>query len=87
MNALQGIKCELKAIQGVSVSERGTGKATFLYARSAARAVEVYSGENSGFIVECWDTADETSDDPPISQQIVPSTAAAVTAITRWLTH
>ena len=84
MDRLQSIKLELETIQSLSVSERGTGKARFLYVRSATRSVEVYEEGNS-FVVECWDSADEKSDDPPVSQETVPSAAAAVVKINRWL--
>ena len=84
MERLQSIKQELETNQSLSVSERGTGKATFLYVRSATRSVEVYNDGDS-FVVECWNTADEKSDDPPVSQETVRSVAAAVVKKKCWL--
>jgi len=84
MNALQDIKRELQAIPGISVSEKG-GHAAFLYAHSARRAVEVYPDGQTDFVVECWDSADKSSDDPPVGEEIVPSVAAAVAKVTAWL--
>jgi hypothetical protein len=85
MNVLQVIQRELQASHGLSVSVRGTGAGVFLYARSPDRSVEVYADENSGFVVECWNSANENSDDPPVSQENVPSTAAAIAKVRTWL--
>ena len=42
MNELQAIKHELQAKYRLSVSERGTGGAAFLYACSETRSVEIF---------------------------------------------
>ncbi len=84
MMTLQYVKSQLEAVQGLSVSERGTGKGVFLFVRSAARAIEVYI-EDSGYVVEYWDSADEESDDAPVNRDMVTSGSEALTRIKHWL--
>jgi len=81
---LQSLREKLAVVPGLLVSERGTAKAAFLYIRSPNRAVEVYVEGNSYF-VECWDNADEESDDPPVRRDVVASESDAVDKIKNWL--
>lgn len=84
MNVLQIVKLELQAIEGISVSERGTGDAKFLYARSATRAVGV-SIQETNLVIKFWNAADEQPAAPPVSQEMVSSVATAVGEINNWL--
>ena len=84
MRTLQPIKNKLEAIQGLSVSERGTGNGTFLFVQSVSRAVEVYM-DDSNYIVEYWDSADEEADDAPVNQDVLASEAEVLAKVTRWL--
>lgn len=81
---LQAIKDALESIQGLSVSERGTGNGTFLFLKTRTRAAEVYM-ESVGYVVECWDSADEEADDPPVSRDVVGSENEAVAKLKHWL--
>lgn len=84
MRTLQPIKNKLEAVHGLSISERGTGNGTFLFLKTRTRAAEVYM-ESFGYVVECWDSADEEADDPPVSREVVGSENEAVAKIKHWL--
>ncbi len=81
---LQHIKEELQAVQGLSVSERGTGKGQFLFIHTSKRAIEVYI-EDVVYIVEYWDSADEQADDAAVGRDVIASDSEAVDKIKRWL--
>jgi hypothetical protein len=81
---LQNIKNELESVKGLSVSQRGTGKGTFLFVRSSRRAIEVYI-EDIGYVVECWNSPDEESDDACVSRDVFASDSEALAKIRGWL--
>lgn len=81
---LKALKERLECVPGLSISERGTGNGTFLFVRSAARAAEVYI-ESFGYVVECWNSADEEADDAPVSQDVFDSEAGALEKLKHWL--
>ena len=80
--SLQVIKEKLESIPGLSVSERGTGKAKFLYVQSARRAVEVAETTN-GIWIECWDDTDK--DETRVSEETVKTNEEALTKVKLWL--
>ena len=80
------IQKELEHRGSLRVELRGTGKSAFLYVRSLERAAEI-SIEQGGFFVEYWNNADEESDEAPIKSERLTSAAAAVNAMTNWLSQ
>ena len=81
---LQFLKKKLEEVPGLSISERGTGKAQFLYVRSQVRALEV-SIEGSGCFIEYWNEADEESDKSSVNCELIVSASEALAKITNWL--
>lgn len=81
---LRYIKNKLEAVEGLLVSERGSGKAKFLYVSSPTRAIEIHT-EAGNYFIEYWDTANEDSDSAPVHRDEVASEADAVTNIIQWL--
>jgi hypothetical protein len=82
--SFQLLKDKLEAVPGLSVSERGMGKAKFLYVRSSVRCIEV-SVEADGLSIEYWDEADEESDKASVNQELATSESEALSKIKGWL--
>jgi hypothetical protein len=61
-----------------------SGPGSFLYVRSSGRSAEV-SDDEQGFVVECWDTADELSYEPSVSTETFPSVSAVMQRLAEWL--
>ena len=80
---LQSLRQKLEANTELLISERGTGKAKFLYVRSPHRAIEV-SEQGDGFSSEYWNTADEESDEDSVKKEIVKSESDAFAKIKSW---
>jgi hypothetical protein len=78
------VRDELQLERHVTVDLRGSGKAAFLYVRSARRAAEVWADEGS-FAVELWDTADKQSYAAPVHSQTGYSPSDAVRTVREWM--
>jgi hypothetical protein len=79
----QLLREQLDAVPGLSVSERGTGKAKFLYVCSSSRAVEV-AETAKGIWIEYWDDTDK-EDEKRVNEEIVPAESEALAKIEDWL--
>ena len=81
---LDSLRQKLETVSSLSVSQRGSGNAKFLYVRSPYRAIEV-SEESDCFIVEYWNTSDEKSDEDSVKTEMVESESDAFARIKDWL--
>jgi hypothetical protein len=81
---LKCLRDQLETVEGLMVSERGTGRGKFLFVRSAARALEIYI-EDVGYVIEYWNNADEEADDPPVNRDVVAFDSDALARIQHWL--
>jgi hypothetical protein len=82
--ALEAFNNRLLTLDGVSSSIRGTGKACFVFAKSATRAVEV-SLDGSTLWIEFWGNADEESDDAPVKEIHFEEAESAFASVKAWL--
>jgi len=74
----------LRSHRELKVKEKGSGRAAFLYVRSARRAAEV-SVDNGGFFVEYWGNTDEESYEPPVRSETVESIPEVVKRLLEFL--
>ena len=79
------LKEKFETIPGLSVSERGTRDAKFLYITSAKRAVEV-AETDGGIWIEYWTDTDDEDESRAVKEEIVASGEEALTKIKHWLT-
>lgn len=83
--ALRGIRDKL-ASQVQQVTLRGEGASSFLFVEHDGRAVELYSSDSGGWIVERWETSDD-EDAASVGKTTVQDQSAAVQTILGWLKH
>jgi hypothetical protein len=80
--SLQAIRTCLEGIPAIVVSERGEGKAKFLYLQKAQRAVEIAETQ-LGIWIECWDDTDKENE-TKISEETVATVEEVVSKVKLW---
>jgi hypothetical protein len=71
-----------KSVESVSI--RGEGTSSFLYATSKGRSVEISAHQEGGWWLEFWEaTADE--DAPPVRESIAETSEKAIAETIGWL--